>query len=71
MAVNNKIGGPFGVPGGPDLRFENPDGVGWAGPNGSHHNVYDTGNMSFPLLVAGDYENVREVSPELPDSFRS
>lgn len=70
MTLTPKISGPFGIPGGAECRQENPDGVLWTrGNDTTYSNVYDS-QKPFPLLVAGDYENVRETTPDQPDPYR-
>ena len=67
MTLAKGVGGPFGVPPG-QVKFENPDGIGVAGPGGVTHNVYD--GKPWPLMVPGDFDNIREIQPELMDPFR-
>lgn len=71
MTLNTKIGGPFGIPDGRELRVENGDGVMFVNANGqgTQHNVYDGANP-FPLLIPGDYENTRAITPSAPDPYR-
>lgn len=71
MTLTTKTGGPFGIPGGRELRVENGDGVMFVNTDGqsTRHNVYD-GKEPFPLLIPGDYENVRAVTPPNVDPYR-
>jgi hypothetical protein len=50
-------GKPFlGVPGGPPLKVENPDGVFL----GERHSLYDSGSLPQPV-IPGDYDLCRDV----------